>query len=137
MSVYLFDFIPHPSFLCSVFESHRIFLSFLNSLGFFVVVINIISFFIYLVSIFNHFYCYSITIVLIFSPLPSSAHSSPTRQSIPTVFHVCGLFIPVLCLVLSPSFYHCLPLPSPLVTFSLFHVSTPVVLFCSLVYFVY
>ena len=71
-----------------------------------------------------------------FPRLPSSAH--PTLQlpvNSHTVVHVRGSFIHVLCLVPSPSFHHYPPTPSPLVTVSLFHISMPVFLFCSLVHF--
>ena len=49
-----------------------------------------------------------------------------------TVVHVPGSSIHDFWLVLSPSSHHYPPSPSPLVTVSLFHVSLPVVLFCSL-----
>ena len=69
------------------------------------------------------------------SPLPIPP-PAPTVNS-HTIVHVCGSLIHVLCLVPSPSFHHYPPPCSPLVTFSLFHVPMPVVLFCSLVYFVH
>ena len=73
-----------------------------------------------------------------FPPLTSSAHPTSTPTVNPhTVVHVCGSFIHVLCLVPSPSFHHYSPPLSLLVTFSLFHVSMPVVLFCSVVSFVH
>ena len=82
----------------------------------------------------NHFHCYSIIVVPIFPPLLSSVH--PTVNS-HTVVHLHGSFIHDLCLVPSPSFHCFPPSASPLVTFSLFHVSMLVVLYCSWVYFVY
>ena len=87
---------------------------------------------------FNHSYCYSIIVVHFFTfcpppPIPQP-HAAPTVNS-DTVVHVHGSFIHVLCPAPSPSFHH-YPPPSPLVTFNLFHVSMPMVLFCSLVYFV-
>ena len=65
--------------------------------------------------IFNHFYCYSITVVPIFLPLPASAHPTPHshRQSphcrpCPWVIHTCSLTSPFSFFPpLSPS-----PLPS-------------------------
>ena len=80
------------------------------------------------------FYCCSVTVVPISpccSPLPRPA-LTPTVNPHPVV-PVSGSFIPVP----SPS---CLPYPSsssPLVTVSLFLVSMSLVLFCSLVCFVY
>ena len=62
----------------------------------------------------------------------------PFPQSVPTLLSIHGSFIHVLSLVLSPSFLHYDPPPSsPLVTVSLFHISMPMVLFYSLVYFVH
>ena len=65
----------------------------------------------------NHFYCFSITVVLIFPlcpPLPIPPSPTPTFNS--HTVHVCGAFLHVLCLLPSPSFHHCPPTPSPLVT---------------------
>ena len=71
-----------------------------------------------------------------FSTLPTSAHPTTCSHSLfHTIVHVCGSFIHVLWLVPSPSFQRYPPLPSPPLTFSLLHVSMPVVVFCSLVYF--
>ena len=82
--------------------------------------------------------CYSITVVSIFLHLPSSAcpclcsHSQfPHCCPSPKVIHTCPLTS------LFPSFHHYPPLLSSLVTVGLFHVSMPVVLFCSLVYFIF
>ena len=82
------------------------------------------------------FCCYSITVVLIFSlfVLLHPTHPTPS-QSIPIVY-VHGTFILVFWLVHSSSFHHYLPVPFPLATVSLFHVSMPLVLFCSWVYFI-
>ena len=86
----------------------------------------------------NHFLlllCYScpkFSPFALFHPAPSTPKVNPH-----TIVHVCGSFIHVLCLVPSPSFHHYLPPPSPLAALSLFHVSMPLVLFCSLVYFVH
>ena len=68
-----------------------------------------------------------------FPPLPSSTHpiSTPTVNPHPIV-HIHGSFIRVLEIVPSPSFRSYLPPTSPLQTVSLFYVSMPVVLFCSL-----
>ena len=90
------------------------------------------------IFLFNQFYCYSTAVFPIFPPFPSSTHPIPCSHSrFPHCCHIHGLFIHVLCLVPSPSSHHYPPSPSPLVTFSLFHVSMSVVLFCSLVYFVH
>ena len=81
----------------------------------------------------NHLYCYSITVVPVFSPLPSSTLPLPPllapTVSSHTIVHVRASFIHLLCPVPPPSFQHYPPSCSPLVTFSLFHVSMPVVLF--------
>ena len=45
-------------------------------------------------------------------------------------------FIPILWLILSPSFHHFPPHISPLIALSLFRVSMSLVLFLSLVYFI-
>ena len=87
----------------------------------------------------SQFNCYSITVVPIFPLcLLHPSHLLPPTPTVGphTVAHVHVSFTHILWLVPSPSFPHCPPSPSPLVTFSLFHVSTPVFLFCSLVYFV-
>ena len=87
---------------------------------------------------FKLFYCGSITVVPIFSPLLSTAPATPTPTVNPhPVFHVHGLFIHVPWLIPSPSFHHYASPRSPLVTVSLFHVSMTdsillVCLFCSL-----
>ena len=64
-------------------------------------------------SVFN-FYCYSITVVPIFPPLPSSAYPIPHSHVLPhTVVHVHESFVHVLCL--SSLFLSFTPLPpSPL-----------------------
>ena len=54
-----------------------------------------------------------------------------------TVVHVCRSFIYVLWLIPSPSFSQPPYIPSPLIAVSLFHNSMPLVLFCSLDYFVH
>ena len=55
----------------------------------------------------NIFYCYSITVVPVFLPLPSSALPTPCSHTVNphTVVHACGSFIHALCLVPSPSLY--------------------------------
>ena len=63
-------------------------------------------------------------------PLPHTPTVSPHTCPCPWVTCTCSL-------VLSPSFHHYPPFPTPLVTVSLLHVSTSVVLFCPLVYFVH
>ena len=79
--------------------------------------------------------CYSCPSFSPFSLLCSSHHLLP--QSIPHCCHVHASFTLVLLLVPSPSSHYYPHLPSPLVTVSLFLVSMPLVLFCSLVYFVH
>ena len=72
-----------------------------------------------------------------FLPLPSSTHPTPFSHSQSP--HRCPCpcpFIHVLCLVPSPFFHHYPPPPPLLVTFSLFHVSMPVVLFCYFTLFI-
>ena len=64
-------------------------------------------------------------------PIPPPA---PT-VNLHTVVHVRGSLIHVPCLAPASFFHHYLPPPSPQVTFSLFHDSMPVVLFCSLLYY--
>ena len=94
--------------------------------------------FLYFYFLLNHFYCYSTTVVPIFPTLSSYAHPPPTPTvSSHTVVHVCGSFIHDLCLVPSSSFHHYSSTLSLLVSFSLFHVSMPLVLFCLIVYFVH
>ena len=90
-----------------------------------------------LCGFFKIIFCYSITVVSIFLPYPPLPipPPAPTVHSHPVV-HVCGSFIHVLWLIASLSFHYYLPSPS-LTTVSLFHVSMPVVLFCSLVSFVH
>ena len=90
------------------------------------------------VFIFKIIFIVTITVVSIFPPSSSSAHLNPHLHSqfphscpCPWVIHTC------FCLVPFPSFHHHPPSPSPLVTFSLIHVSLSVVLFCSLVYVVH
>ena len=85
---------------------------------------------------FTSFYRYSITVVPFFSPFPSSTHPNlhshsefPQCCPCPWVIHTCSLSSPF-------PLFPPLP-PSPLLTVSLFHVSMPTVLFCSLVYLVY
>ena len=72
-----------------------------------------------------------------FSPLcPPLPSPFPTPTINPHMaVHVHGSFIHVLWLDPSPSFHHYPLPPSPLVAFSLFPVSMPRVLFCSLMYF--
>ena len=68
---------------------------------------------------------------LFFTTFPTSTYCNPAPiVSTCTVVHVCGPFVHVLWLFASPPFYHYPPLPSILVTITMFHVSTPVVLFC-------
>ena len=89
------------------------------------------------IYIFNHFIIVLLQLSQFFPlcpPLPTS-HPAPTVNS-HTIVHVHGSFIHVLWLVSSHSFHHFPPPPSLLVTFSLIYVSMPVVLFCTLVYFV-
>ena len=84
------------------------------------------------------FYCYSITVVLIFLPFSSSIQPKPlSSRRVPHCCHVHESFIHVLCLVPSTSVHH-YPLPRfPLVTASLFRVSRPVVLLWPVVYCVH
>ena len=88
----------------------------------------------YFLIIFKSFlFCYSYAN---FPPLPSFTYPIPRSHSqSPHCCHIHGLYIHVFCLVPSPSFHHCSPPPSPLVTFILLHIPMPVGLFCS-VYFV-
>ena len=73
-----------------------------------------------------------------FSPLPPPSSQTPTSiVNHHTIFHVYGSFIYVLWLIPSPSFDQFSPLSTPLTIVSLFHDSMPLILFCSLVYFVH
>ena len=64
------------------------------------------------------FFCYSVTVVPVFPPLPSSTHPTPPLpQSVPTL-----CLRPALRLVLSPSVHRYPPPPSPLVAVKQFHV---------------
>ena len=93
----------------------------------------IIFFLFYYLTIFKLLFYYSCPN---FSPLPSSVHPTLGSHShFHTVVHVHRSFTHDLCPVPSPFFHHLSP--SPLVTFSLLHVSMPVVQFCLLVYFVH
>ena len=87
------------------------------------------------------FYCCSITVVPIFPSLVSPTLPTPIShiQSSPPLFFVHGSFIHILWWPFPfpsplPSGYS--PLPSPLVTVSLFFISMSLVLFCSLVCFI-
>ena len=84
------------------------------------------------------FYCCSITIVPVFPWLFFHAPptSPPLPQSIPHIVHAHESSIRVPLLVPSPSFPYYPPFPSPLVTVSLFFISTSLILFCSFVCFV-
>ena len=83
------------------------------------------------------FIVYSITVVLIFSLLPCStqptllSHSQSHSWAIPWVIHTRSLTNPFSFLPPLP------PLPSLPIAVSLFYVSMSLVLFFSLVYFVY
>ena len=99
-----------------------------------------------LVSLPPHSFLFIVLVQLSqFSPiaLPCSAHPpTPTLTPTPTVsphpvVHVHGSFIPIHELDPYPSFSPYPPLPSPLVTVSLFLVSMPLVLFCSFACFVH
>ena len=85
----------------------------------------------------KYFIVYAITIVLIFLPLapstqptPYSHSQSPCHCPCPWVMHICSLTNPFTFFQPVPS------LPFPLTAVSLFHVSLPLVLFCSLINFV-
>ena len=82
------------------------------------------------------FYCYSITVVPIVPPRPSSAHHNSHSHSQfphccprPQVLHTCSLSSPFPLFPFLPPLFRS---PSPLVTSSLFHVSLLMVLLCSL-----
>ena len=78
-------------------------------------------------------YCYSIRVVPIFPFFPSLFSPSPTFTVSPhTIVHVYGSFTHVLWLVPPFSFHHYPSPSSPLDPVSLFHISMPLVLFCSL-----
>ena len=84
--------------------------------------------------------CYSVTVVPIFPPLPSSAQPAPCTLPAGSQFpqsslrHCPCMWVIHTCSLtsLSPSFYH-----YPLSLSPPFHVSLSLVLFCSLVYSVY
>ena len=86
---------------------------------------------------------YFIVILLvgpIFSLLPSSTQPTPCLplpQSFPTLLFMSVGHSYMFLTSTFPCFHHYPPLACPLVTFSLFHVSMPLVLFCLLVYFVH
>ena len=84
-----------------------------------------------------NFYCDSITVVPIFLLCPPLSPTPIPTVNPHTVVYVHRSFIHILWLVPSPSFHND-PLPSsPLAAVSLFHVSTSLVLFFLLVYFVH
>ena len=72
---------------------------------------------------------------LLFLPPPSPPSSLTVNHH--TIVHVHGSCINVLWLIPSPSFNQSPPSLSPLTAVSLFHVSLPLVLFWSSVYFVH
>ena len=83
------------------------------------------------------FYCCSITFVSIF-PISLSCHTHPNSHSQSSPCYPCPWVIYTCSLTRPFSFF--LPFscnPSSLVSVSLFLVSMPLVLFCSLVYFVH
>ena len=80
--------------------------------------------------------CYSVTVVPIFPSLPSSTQSTPCSHSQSPHHCLCSCVIHT-CSLTSPFPFFPPLSPSPLVSVSPFHVSMPVVLFCSLVYFVH
>ena len=85
----------------------------------------------------KYFIVYAITFVRISSPFPPSTQPLPVPQAIPTPFvvHVPGLYI---CYLSNPLTF-LQPVPTcPLPSYScLFHVSVPLIVFCSLIYFVH
>ena len=110
--------LPTPLFYChSVLPSRDIYGS---SVGVFFLMFLIFMLFDYSCPNFSPF-------VLLHPSHPPLSHCRPC----PWVIRTCSLSI------LSPSFHHYQPPLSLLVTDSLFHVSMPLVLFCSLVYFVH
>ena len=121
------EMLSHCSF--NLHFSNDIWSLFFSSKSFILFFLIVPSEFIYLLKI--TFYCVSITVVPIFPLCPPLPIPPPTPTiTSHTVVHVSGSFIHVLHLVPSPSFHHYPPSSSPLVTFSQFHVSMPVVLFC-------
>ena len=87
-----------------------------------------------------YFIIYAITVVPVFSPLPTSTQPTPATpscnpyilsMSIGHTYVFSGYLLP------SPFIWFPLPPTSPPTAVSLFHVSVPLFLFCSLVYFVH
>ena len=71
-----------------------------------------------------------------FSPWLTPTRPPPLPQPIPYIVHAHESSIRVPLLVPFPSFPYYPPFPSPLVTVSLFFISTSLILFCSFVCFV-
>ena len=106
--------------------------------GFYFIFSRVLLFFLFF-KFLNHFFIAILLQLSQFFPLCLPLPIPPQAPTVNphTVVHARGSFIHALCLVPSPSFHRYPPLPSPLVTVSLVHVSMPVVLFCLLVYFVH
>ena len=86
----------------------------------------------------SFFYCCSITVVPISPCCSPLTHPPPVPTNNPhPVVHVHGSFIPISWLDSSPSFPSYSPLPTPLVTASLFLSSTSLVLFHLFICFVH
>ena len=81
-------------------------------------------------------YCCSSTIVSIFPPLLYPTPPTPPPTLNPTPLCLCPWVLYTCSLMTYPFFPPYLPLPSPLVTVSLFFISVSLIIFCLLVCFI-